>query len=153
MSDCILFEGFIRKDGYGTVSRTRQGKTKLIMAHRMAWAEANGKDPFNLPGWVRVKHTCNISWCIQPDHLYTELSPEMLALLPAAIPEAPVPVGLTKARNTSAAIPNSKLSPGALRMQVTTECAQGHTFRDEPDDTSCRSCRANKMLLAKYEAA
>lgn len=144
MSDCILFEGHVRADGYGIVSRSREGKPRIFMAHRWAWAEAAGKDPWEIPNWVRVKHTCEVNACVNPDHLFTEIDEATFNKLPDADPNAfgPKKVGRPPAK-----------SPGELRIQTTTECSEGHTFRDEPDDTTCRSCQANKMLLAKYEAA
>lgn len=144
MSDCILFTGHVRADGYGIVSRSRDGKARIFMAHRWAWAEAAGKDPWSVPGWVRIKHTCETDHCINPDHLFTEIDQATFDKLPNADAD-------TFTRKQPGRAPAA--TPGELRMATKTTCSEGHTFRDEPDDTTCRSCKANKRLLATYEAA
>lgn len=144
MSDCVPFTGHIRSDGYGIIRRSRNSSSKIFMVHRWIWAEANGKDPYNLPSWVKVKHTCEINWCINPQHLTTDLDPEVLALLPAALPA-------TQKKNTGPVLTASALTSSALTQQAKTVCTEGHAFRTEPDDTKCGSCRVNKSLDKRYE--
>jgi hypothetical protein len=61
-SGCWLWEGYVNKDGYGTV--TRQGQ--IYMAHRYSWIVNRGEIP---PG-LYLLHRCDTPPCINPDHLY-----------------------------------------------------------------------------------
>jgi hypothetical protein len=145
MSDCILFEGHVRGDGYGIISRSRNGKTRIFMAHRWHWAKAHDKDPWSVPNWLRIKHSCEINSCINPEHLVTDTDQKTIDLLPAADPDSSFVLQKPGAKPAG--------TPGELRIATKTTCSEGHAFRDAPEDTPCRSCRLNKKLLARYEVA
>lgn len=59
--DCWLWTGYIRKDGYGTISF----KCRRYAAHRVAYEIANGE----IPEGLRVDHICHNPPCVNPDHL------------------------------------------------------------------------------------
>lgn len=61
MSDCILWEGATKNEGYGYVKRGG----KNIFAHRLAYQAANG----TIPEGMVVRHTCDTPSCINPEHL------------------------------------------------------------------------------------
>lgn len=57
MSDCILYDGYIRRDGYG-----QRGSQ---YAHRVAWIAVHGE----IPRGKVVRHTCDIRACVNVEHL------------------------------------------------------------------------------------
>jgi hypothetical protein len=65
MSDCIITDWSLGRDGYGR---------KMIggvyrRAHRVAWAEANGFDFRKLTPDMVIRHTCDVPACVNPEHL------------------------------------------------------------------------------------
>lgn len=64
MNDCIEFQGYREKKGYGRIG---SGKTRRS-AHREAYAVFHGLDMEALKGRV-VMHTCDNPPCVNPDHL------------------------------------------------------------------------------------
>lgn len=64
MSDCIEFYGDPDRKGRGR--RMRWGKR--FFAHRLAYADANSYNIYDLDGWV-IRHTCDNPSCINPEHL------------------------------------------------------------------------------------
>ena len=60
--NCWLWTGWIRRDGYGSVSI----RNKHFAAHRVSWTLANGPIPDGL--WVL--HHCDVRVCVRPTHLY-----------------------------------------------------------------------------------
>lgn len=60
MTDCIIFDGCISKDGYGR--KYRDGK--VYNAHRLVWIDAHGD-----PGDLVVDHICRNRACINLGHL------------------------------------------------------------------------------------
>lgn len=63
MSDCIIAVGSTLPKGYVRVYRNG----KQYLAHRVAYAEANGLDIKTMGGVVM--HSCDKPPCINPDHL------------------------------------------------------------------------------------
>jgi hypothetical protein len=64
---CILWRGTLRKDGYGVIFKSRrQGKQRLVLAHRFAWEITYGTIPSNL----QVLHRCDTPGCVNPSHLF-----------------------------------------------------------------------------------
>lgn len=51
---------------YGRFGVQRDGRTRIVPAHRMAWALANGEPPEHL----MVCHRCDIPSCVNPSHLF-----------------------------------------------------------------------------------
>jgi hypothetical protein len=140
MSDCVPFTGHVRSDDYGIVSRSRNGKARIFLAHRWVWAEAHGLDPWSVPSWVQIKHTCKINWCVNIDHLFTDVSDAIISTLPKAGTVTTTP---TRASQT----------PAALAQRAKTVCSEGHQFRTEPDDTACIGCKIQKKQDIRYEVA
>lgn len=61
-SGCVLWLGPYNKGGYGSVSVG--GKTLLV--HRLACEIRNG----SIPKGMMACHTCDVSCCVNPEHLY-----------------------------------------------------------------------------------
>lgn len=60
-SECIIFTGAIRSDGYGEI----KVDGKVLRAHRAAYELKNGP----IPEGLSIHHTCANRTCINPDHL------------------------------------------------------------------------------------
>src|ERR1017187_5712075 len=61
-SGCIIWNGYLDKDGYGKLGF----KYKSFYAHRAAWQVCHGP----IPDGVLVLHSCDVPSCINPDHLF-----------------------------------------------------------------------------------
>lgn len=59
--ECILWDGYIRKDGYGQI--TWEGKSRPL--HQVAYILTKGEIPVGLD----VMHSCNNKPCYNPNHL------------------------------------------------------------------------------------
>lgn len=60
---CIEFKGYCdKRQGYGR----KAVNGKPILAHRLAWTEANGE----IPEGMQVLHKCDNPPCINVDHLF-----------------------------------------------------------------------------------
>lgn len=142
MSDCVRFKGHIRKqDGYGIVNRSRQGKSRIFMAHRWVWAEANGKDPWLVPHWVRIKQTCGDHACVNPEHLSAEgLNGIAMSQIPDAGASTFQPESW-RSKHRSAA---------ALLQSEKTVCTEGHPFRTDPGE-GCIPCKIQRSQDVRYQ--
>lgn len=60
-SGCWLWAGFVRKNGYASL--TVNGKTKF--AHRASYEEFFGP----IPDGLHIDHKCKVRCCVNPDHL------------------------------------------------------------------------------------
>lgn len=61
---CWLFEGTLKDNGYGTISRGGAG-AGMVYVHRLAYELAYGA----IPQGLEIDHTCNVRNCVRPDHL------------------------------------------------------------------------------------
>lgn len=147
MSDCIRFKGHIRKqDGYGIISRTKDGRQKIFMAHRWKWAEAHDKDPWTLPSWVRIKQTCGDHACVNPDHLLATTQDSTYFTLP----DAGEGVEWSKADVLMISAVDSPAAAAQRARQLCVPGDKGHAFRTEPDDTPCIACKVQKQRDITY---
>ena len=64
MDNCIEFQGYKDKDGYGR----KRSDGKMRFAHRLAYCESKNIDIKEIDGLV-VMHTCDNPPCINPEHL------------------------------------------------------------------------------------
>ena len=62
-SDCWLWQGPVRQDGYGIFCHKR----KRFRAHRLSWHLAAGMD---IPEGKQINHKCHQPACVNPSHLY-----------------------------------------------------------------------------------
>ncbi len=65
MSDCILWDGYVNRDGYGEVSSGPTGHQQKIGAHRLAYERVHGP----VDSSSHVHHTCETKTCLNVDHL------------------------------------------------------------------------------------
>lgn len=71
VGECLEYDGARNADGYGVVrlrSGRRRGSGRLVLAHRLAFALANGAVPGGTEE-VLVDHTCSNRACVRPSHL------------------------------------------------------------------------------------
>lgn len=140
MSDCIEFKGHKRKqDGRAIMGRSRNGHRRIFLAHRWAWAEAHDKDPWLVPNWVQIKHSCGNHGCINPDHLFTTANEREIAALPSTLEGR----ALTDPRANIT-------SRSALEHVRHTTCSEGHLFREAEDDTPCIPCQIQRKRDLQY---
>ena len=64
MENCIEFQGYKNKDGYG---RKHSGG-KMYLAHRLSYCKAKNIDIKEIDGLV-VMHVCDNPPCVNPEHL------------------------------------------------------------------------------------
>lgn len=68
VNDCLIWQGFANKTGYGIVTIDKYP----YLVHRIAWVIAHGEKPVS-----RIYRTCGNKLCCRPSHL-TLAEPEYL---------------------------------------------------------------------------
>lgn len=64
--DCLRWVGGHLTKGYGLFGVTVAFKTRvMVCAHRYAYERYKG----NIPAGMIVRHSCNNTWCVNPEHL------------------------------------------------------------------------------------
>lgn len=63
---CWIWTGLLKEWGYGWFRQQRNGKPRIIMAHRFSWELRYGA----IPKEMSVLHRCHTPACVNPDHLY-----------------------------------------------------------------------------------
>jgi len=66
-TDCWNWKGMRNIKGYGIIDWVVNGRRQTIRAHRRSFQVYKGE----IPGGLFVRHTCDNSSCINPDHLLT----------------------------------------------------------------------------------
>jgi hypothetical protein len=65
--ECLEFMGTRNRRGHGFVDVSKKRQRFPILAHRLAWVLANGREPGE---GMLVLHRCNNPPCCNPEHLY-----------------------------------------------------------------------------------
>jgi hypothetical protein len=65
-ADCWQWLDWVDEAGYGRLSSKRNGKSKMTLAHRMAWELRYGP----IPEGMDVLHHCDNPGCCNPAHLF-----------------------------------------------------------------------------------
>lgn len=65
-SGCWLWTGHVRVNRYGDIRPCIANGGRPAIAYRVSWELANGP----IPASTMVCHKCDVSLCVNPDHLY-----------------------------------------------------------------------------------
>ncbi|KKL18199.1 hypothetical protein LCGC14_2477890 [marine sediment metagenome] len=71
---CLEWQGFRDKDGYGQISKGKEG-AGLLKTHRVAWEETYGP----IPDGMSVLHKCDNPPCCNEEHLFLGTHDENMA--------------------------------------------------------------------------
>jgi hypothetical protein len=123
---CWLWRGYVRPDGYGTISAGApepgvRGRPRLV--HRVAYALTEGA----IPEGLTLDHLCGVRNCVNPEHLE-----------PVTMRENLLRGDTFQAKNAAK-----------------THCPQGHPYDEENTyltgrGRACRICR--RAAAQRYEA-
>ena len=135
MNGCILWTKSVGKHGYGQQTLTIPGvKKKVFLAHRVAWAVANGIDPWSLTPDQIIRHTCDNPICVNPEHLLLG----------------------TQSDNMQDMVTRNRRAPYPNNNALKTHCHKGHEFTNENTWYSstrslrkCKQCRRERDLRRK----
>jgi hypothetical protein len=130
MKDCIICNNGASNRRYGQVTLTENGRSRNFKAHRVAWARANGVDPWSMTPDMVIRHTCDVPLCIEPSHLV---------------------LGSQSDNMQDAA------SKGRLRGQDRTHCPKGHVYDEantyvHKQKRYCRVCKAEEQKRRRANA-
>lgn len=125
MGDCIEYDGFRTKKGYGRINRRVNGRIVSRYAHRIAWETAHGP----IPEGMVVMHACDNPPCVNVEHLHLGTQADNIADMNA------------KGRGKSG--PPDR-----------THCRRGHEFTTESSGTRngyryCRTCNADRERMRR----
>lgn len=63
--ECWIWQGYKVSEGYGKISRKKDGKSVTIFVHRLMYTIHNGE----IPDDYVIDHLCRVRDCINPKHL------------------------------------------------------------------------------------
>lgn len=120
---CWLWLGHLNNKGYGQFwIKSNENK---VLAHRLSWEMVHGRIPSN----QCVLHKCDVSCCVNPEHLFLG----------------------SIADNNADMIAKGRSNSGA-RQKAQTHCKHGHLFDEENTylfyrkgrvERQCKKCKKN----------
>ncbi len=120
-NECWLWRGHrIKRGGYGQISVKVNGRRTVRRAHKVAWELAHNTP---VPAGLVIRHTCDVTNCVNPRHLILGTQVENLADMRAKGRGSPPP-DLSGTKH-----PLSKLTPQKIK-QARAWKAEGLTYTD-----------------------
>lgn len=128
--DCLLWQGALKENGYGTIGMGRAG-TGHGYVHRVSYEHHYGP----IPRGMDVCHRCDVRNCVRPEHLFLGTHRENMQ-------DASI-----KARTCRGeARANAKLTEELVRY-IRREVAAGRTHQSLADELQVARLRITKVAL------